>query len=129
MDASEFKWKTLVENYEDFQNELDNTANGVDFLKELFLDFQKFEVKFFSLGQVALSHPDSMSLFKSSSNNYLLSFINGMNQKFKENSCLKNPANSGLITQVYRNSMSLFTRYAQIWLKIHFTILYVPYYV
>ena len=46
MDASEFKWKTLVENYEDFQNELDNTANGVDFLKELFLDFQKLEVKF-----------------------------------------------------------------------------------
>ena len=41
----EFKWKTLVENYEDFQNELDNTANGIDLLKELFLEFQKFEVK------------------------------------------------------------------------------------
>ena len=52
-------------------------------------------------------------LFKSSSNNYLLSFINGMDRKFKESSCLKTPANSGLVTQVYRNSMSLFTRYAQ----------------
>ena len=45
-DFRELKWKTLAQNYEDFQNELDNTANGVDFLKELFLDFQKFEVKF-----------------------------------------------------------------------------------
>ena len=60
----------------------------------------------------------SMILFQSSSNNYLLSFINGMDRKFKENSCLKTSANSGLITQVYRNSMSLFTRYAQIWLQL-----------
>ena len=44
--TSEFKWKTLVENYEDFQSELDNAANGIDLLKELFLDFQKLEVKF-----------------------------------------------------------------------------------
>ena len=43
--TSEFKWKTLVENYEGFQNELDNTAHGIDLLKELFIDFQKFEVK------------------------------------------------------------------------------------
>ena len=43
--TSEFKWKTLVENYEGFQNELDNASHGIDLLKELFIDFQKFEVK------------------------------------------------------------------------------------
>ena len=36
-----------------------------------------------------------------------------MDRKFKESSCLKTPANLGLVTQVYRNSMTLFTRYAQ----------------
>ena len=44
-DFREFKWKTLAQNYEDFQNELDNAANGIDFLKDLFLEFQKFEVR------------------------------------------------------------------------------------
>ena len=47
--TSEFKWKTLVENYEDFQNELDNTANGIDLLKELFLEFQNSRLNLFSL--------------------------------------------------------------------------------
>ena len=44
-DLREFKWKTLAQNYEDFQNELDNAANGILFLKELFLEFHKFEVR------------------------------------------------------------------------------------
>ena len=43
--TSEFKWKILVENYEGFQNELDNASHGIDLMKELFIDFQKFEVK------------------------------------------------------------------------------------
>merc|ERR1711953_218869 len=89
---SGFRWNTSVQNYEDFQNELDNTAYGIGCLKELFIEFRKFE---------------------SSSNNYLLSFINGMDRKFKGNVCLKTPANSGVITQVYQNSMKLFTQYAQ----------------
>ena len=38
------EWKNLVENYENFQNELDNTANGIDFLKALLVEFHKFEV-------------------------------------------------------------------------------------
>ena len=41
---SGFEWKTLVQNYENFQTELDNTANGIDCLKYLFLEFHKFEV-------------------------------------------------------------------------------------
>ena len=41
---SGFKWKTLVQNYEDFQTELNNTANGIDCLKDLLLEFHKFEV-------------------------------------------------------------------------------------
>ena len=39
-----FQWKTLVQNYEDFQNELDNTANGINSLKELLVEFHRFEV-------------------------------------------------------------------------------------
>ena len=38
------EWKNLVQNYENFQNELDNTANGIDFLKALLVEFHKFEV-------------------------------------------------------------------------------------
>ena len=41
---SGFEWNTLVQNYEDFQTELDNTANGINCLKELLLEFHKFEV-------------------------------------------------------------------------------------
>ena len=41
---SGFQWNTLVQNYEDFQTELDNTANGINCLKELLLEFHKFEV-------------------------------------------------------------------------------------
>ena len=41
---SGFRWNSLVQNYEDFQNELDNTANGIGCLKELFIEFHKFEV-------------------------------------------------------------------------------------
>ena len=41
---SGFRWNTSVQNYEDFQNELDNTANGIGCLKELFIEFHKFEV-------------------------------------------------------------------------------------
>ena len=41
---SGFQWKTLVQNYEDFQTELDNTANGINCLKELLIEFHKFEV-------------------------------------------------------------------------------------
>ena len=37
-----------------------------------------------------------------------------MDRKFKGNVCLKTPANSGVITQVYQNSMKLFTQYAQV---------------
>lgn len=51
--------------------------------------------------------------FQSTSNNRLLEFITGMERKLHANVCLKTAANSGLITQVYRNSMSLLTRYAQ----------------
>ena len=54
-ETSEFKWKTLVENYEGFQNELDNASHGIDLLKELFIDFQKFEVKENSLSNKAVS--------------------------------------------------------------------------
>ena len=53
--TSEFKWKTLVENYEGFQNELDNASHGIDLLKELFIDFQKFEVKKYPVFDNAVS--------------------------------------------------------------------------
>ena len=36
-----------------------------------------------------------------------------MDKKFQGNACLKTPANSGVITQVYQNAMKLFTHYAQ----------------
>ena len=51
--------------------------------------------------------------FQSTANNQLQTFINSMERKLHANVCLKTAANSGLVTQVYRNSMSLFTRYAQ----------------
>ena len=116
-DFREFKWKTLAQNYEDFQNELDNAANGIDFLKDLFLEFQKFEARstkdklhrFYRVRTVSLNYS-----FQSASNNHLLSFIDGMDKKFQGYACLKTPANAGTITQIYRNSMSLFTRYAQV---------------
>ena len=41
-------------------------------------------------------------------------FVNGMDRRFKESACLKTPANSNLISQVYKNSMSLFTSYIQL---------------
>ena len=41
-------------------------------------------------------------------------FVNGMDRRFKESACLKTPANSNLISQVYQNSMSLFTSYIQL---------------
>ena len=47
------------------------------------------------------------------SNLRIQSFINGMGKKFKDSSSLKTPANSSLISQVYQNSMSIFTAYAQ----------------
>ena len=37
-----------------------------------------------------------------------------MDRKFKGNACLKTSANSGVIAQVYQNSMKLFTHYAQV---------------
>ena len=37
-----------------------------------------------------------------------------MDRKFKANACLKTPANTGVIAQVYQNSMKLFTHYAQV---------------
>ena len=37
-----------------------------------------------------------------------------MDRKFKENTCLKTPANSNLISQVYQNSMVLFTGYSNL---------------
>ena len=37
-----------------------------------------------------------------------------MDRKFKESTCLKTPANSNLISQVYKNSMNLFTSYVQL---------------
>ena len=43
-ESTEYKWRTLVRNYEDFQNELDNTATGIDVLKDLYVEFHKFEV-------------------------------------------------------------------------------------
>merc|ERR1712131_408579 len=91
-ESTEYKWRTLVRNYEDFQNELDNTATGIDVMKDLYVEFHKFEAN---------------------SNNHLLSFINTMDRKFNGNVCLQTPANSSLITQMYRNSMSIFTLYAQ----------------
>ena len=42
--STEYKWKTIPQNYEDFQNELDNSANGVHCLHELFVEFHKYEV-------------------------------------------------------------------------------------
>ena len=39
------EWKHLVENYEDFQNELNNASEGIEFLKQLWTDFHLFEVK------------------------------------------------------------------------------------
>ena len=62
-ETSEFKWKTLVENYEGFQNELDNASHGIDLLKELFIDFQKFEVKEFSVLDNTVSLRSSQILF------------------------------------------------------------------
>ena len=43
--STEYKWKTIPQNYEDFQNELDNSANGVHCLHELFVEFHKYEVE------------------------------------------------------------------------------------
>ena len=37
-----------------------------------------------------------------------------MDKKFKNNACLKTPANSGVISQVYQNAMALFKHYAQV---------------
>ena len=37
-----------------------------------------------------------------------------MDRKFKENTCLKTPANSNLLSQVYQNSMSLFISYSNL---------------
>ena len=37
-----------------------------------------------------------------------------MDKKFKGHVCMNTPANSGVITQVYQNSMKLFTHYAQV---------------
>ena len=37
-----------------------------------------------------------------------------MDRKFKENTCLKTPANSNLISQVYQNSMALFISYSNL---------------
>ena len=37
-----------------------------------------------------------------------------MDRKFKENTCLKTPANSNLISQVYQNSMALFITYSNL---------------
>ena len=38
------EWKHLVGNYEDFQNELNNASEGIQFLKQLWTDFHLFEV-------------------------------------------------------------------------------------
>ena len=38
------EWKNLVENYEDFQNELNNASEGIEFLKQLWTDFHQYEV-------------------------------------------------------------------------------------
>ena len=38
------EWKHLVGNYEDFQNELNNASEGIEFLKQLWTDFHLFEV-------------------------------------------------------------------------------------
>ena len=37
-----------------------------------------------------------------------------MDRKFKENTCLKTPANSNLISHVYQNSMALFITYSNL---------------
>ena len=38
------EWKHLVGNYQDFQNELNNASEGIEFLKQLWTDFHLFEV-------------------------------------------------------------------------------------
>lgn len=42
--STEYKWKTIPQNYANFQNELDNTAKGIDCLRELLEEFHKYEV-------------------------------------------------------------------------------------
>ena len=41
-----------------------------------------------------------------------------MDKKFKNNACLKTPANCGVISQVYQNTMALFKHYAQVGFRI-----------
>ena len=38
------EWKNLVGNYEEYQNELNNASEGIEFLKQLWSDFHQFEV-------------------------------------------------------------------------------------
>ena len=42
--AENLEWKSLVGNYEDFQNELNNASDGIECLKQLWTDFHQFEV-------------------------------------------------------------------------------------
>ena len=42
--SENLEWKHLVGNYEDFQNELNNASEGIQFLKQLWTDFHLFEV-------------------------------------------------------------------------------------
>ena len=51
---------------------------------------------------------------KAKSSKQFLTFVNGMDKRFKESTCLKTPANSNLISEVYKNSMDSFTRYIEI---------------
>ena len=48
------------------------------------------------------------------SNKLMLTFVNGMYKKLKKGTCLKTPANSNLISQVYKNWMKPCTRYLHI---------------
>ena len=38
------KWKNLSGNYKDFQTELDNTANGVEFINQMMKELHQIEV-------------------------------------------------------------------------------------
>ena len=38
------KWENLSGNYKDFQTELDNTANGVEFINQMMKELHQIEV-------------------------------------------------------------------------------------
>ena len=44
--TTEKEWKNLSGNYKDFQIELDNTANGVEFINQMMKELHQIEVKY-----------------------------------------------------------------------------------